>query len=81
MDKIQELHRDEVKSYSGEWSTSEQAESHAAITEDLMGRFAEWKDLEGWSYVADLCNYERIVSNKTENVSTAELIQLFKEQL
>lgn len=79
MDKIQELHKElGEKEYGNVWP-----EGHASITEDMMGKFAEWVDMEGWTQE----NYNKgewmkyVGKEYLEVKSTTELIQLFKETL
>ena len=77
MDKIQELHG---KLFLQEQSIGEYMKSHATITEDMMGKFAEWKDRNGYNPVAR--SRKNIVYIKGDKeYTTSELIQLFKEQL
>lgn len=73
MDKINELHKEAATiDYF-----SHQVDAHATITEDLMGRFAEWAENEGWSYYRGSGKWRR----SPEAHTTSELIQLFKETL
>lgn len=77
MDKIQELHYNEIKSLTGIIKTDGLTSKHAAITEDMMGRFAEWVSSEGWWFYTS----SGMWNNSTQIVTTPELIKLFKEQL
>lgn len=77
MDKIQELHG---KLFMQEQTVSAYMKAHATITEDLMGRFAEWKDVNGWIFMKSenvFLNNEGPLTPK----STSELITMFKETL
>lgn len=77
MDKIQELHG---KLFLQEQSVGEYMKDHATITEDMMGRFAEWKDTNGWVFMKS----ENVFLNSEgplTPVTTSELIKLFKQQL
>lgn len=79
MDKIQELHepivcatikREIDINYPATWQ-------HATITEDMMGRFAEWIVEEGFQLLGEL--WENIGGRKV--LTTHELINLFKQTL
>lgn len=73
MDKIQEQHKElGEKEYVNVWP-----EAHAAITEDMMGRFAEWAEKEGWRYYSG----SKVWLLWPEIKTTEQLIQLFKDQL
>lgn len=74
MDKIQELHHDKVKCLTGIIKTDVLASDHATITEDLMGRFAEWVSSSGWKYEAKFKGWS---NERGLFVSTAELIKIF----
>lgn len=77
MDKIQEIHG---KLFLQEQTVGEYMKDHATITEDLMVRFAEWKDTNGWVFMKS----EKVFLNSEGPLtpkSTSELIQLFKETL
>lgn len=81
MYKIQELHG---KLFLQEQSVGEYMKDHATITEDLMGRFAEWKDMQGYIPTPDGqggIKYIKKHSQKQIEYTTSELIQLFKETL
>lgn len=74
MDKIQELHG---KLFLHEQSVGEYMKEHASITEDLMGRFAEWAEKEGWRYYSG----SKVWLLWPEIKTTEQLIQLFKQTL
>lgn len=80
MDKIQKLHRDGIITEPNtDWDIT-----HASITEDLMGRFAEWKDIQGYIPAPDGqggIKYIKKHSQKHIEYTTSELIKLFKETL
>ncbi|UXO94104.1 hypothetical protein Pan5_62 [Pseudanabaena phage Pan5] len=86
MDKIQELHRNNLTTVE-EWDDHERdwnARLHATITEDMMGRFAEWKDTQGYIPVPDGqggIKHIKKHSQKQIEHTTSELIQLFKATL
>lgn len=86
MDKIQELHHKTVEL----WDTIEgvfegQSKDHATITEDMMGKFVEWKEKNGYQGFTVYDVYGRIKPSwsNVPNVyhTTSELIQLFKQTL
>lgn len=82
MDKIQELHG---KVYLNNLEIMDAIRDHAAITEDMMGRFAEWVEKSGYHAFTVYDEYGRIKPSwsNVPNVykSISELIQLFKEKL
>lgn len=74
MDKIQKAHG------SVHWNiTEQQCKSHATITEDLMGRFAEWVEDYGFGRM----DGKWVIYQESGGIeyTTADLIQLFKETL
>lgn len=81
MDKIQELHG---KVYLNDSEIMDAIRTHATITEDLMGRFAEWKDMQGYIPVPDGqggIKHIKKHSQKHIEYTTSELITMFKETL
>lgn len=77
MDKIYKLHK---KVFDNPEQTPA---GHASITEDMMGKFAEWMAKENWGYDGQgaYMRNERKPSeyrNKFVCKTTPELIQLFK---
>lgn len=48
MDKIQQLHFNEIGAGYIPEESEKAAATHATITEDLMGRFAEWVGKNGY---------------------------------
>lgn len=84
MDKIQELHFNEIGAGYIPEESEKAAAIHATITEDLMGRFAEWKDTQGYIPVPDGqggIKHIKKHSQKHEAYTISELIQLFKATL
>lgn len=80
MDKIQELHIEVCNTAFVRRGSMEMSVDHATITEDLMGRFAEWVDTNGWVYMKS----EKVFLNNEGPLtpkSTSELITMFKETL
>lgn len=72
MNKIQELH---YKIWCEKLPT--EPSKHATITEDMMGRFAEWAEKEGWRYYSG----SKVWLLWPEIKTTEQLIQLFKQTL
>lgn len=74
MDKIQELHG---KVYLKDSEIMDAIRDHATITEDMMGKFAEWAEKQGYSYYSGSGKWRR----SPEAFTTSELINLFKQTL
>ena len=77
MDKIQELHG---KLFLHEQSIGEYMKDHATITEDLMGRFAEWVFINNWGYNETSWEWFYLDFPLTRK-TTSELITMFKATL
>lgn len=76
MDKILQKHYDTYIKVTG---SSDQIRAHATITEDMMGRFAEWKNREYWVISTIKGKWFNLTTGQIATMP--ELIQLFKATL